>query len=61
MPIKIVKNEHGRFTYEVDGERVHDSWPTIAKARRAALLHKESPKPVKPVVVKEPKNGIPAV
>ena len=47
MHIEIVKNEHGQFTYEVDGKRVHESWPTIQEARRAALKYRPKSKPVK--------------
>lgn len=47
MRIEIVKNSHGNFTFEVDGERVHESWPTIQEARRAALKYRPAPKPKK--------------
>ena len=63
MSIELVKNEHGRYTYEIDGVRVHDSWPSLQAARRAALKHRpESPKPVKPVKAKENNDAdLPAV
>jgi hypothetical protein len=61
MRIEIVRNSHGQYTYEVDGVRVHDSWDTLQKARKAALNHKESPKPVKPVKAKESDDAVPAV
>ena len=48
MRIEIVRNTHGQYTFEVDGERYHDSWPTLQLARRAALKYQPAPKSAKP-------------
>ncbi len=63
MRIEIVKNTHGRFTYEIDGVREHNSWPALHLARRAALREaaRKSAEPVKPVKAKESANELPAV